>query len=83
MDCIGLCEGVHIAHRQITTQISIEFCILVIGLGLGLGLGQCQSDRGIRRFCVYDLCTRNLKNRKFYFLGVLMRRNLFVSNELC
>ena len=37
MGCIGLCEGVHIAQRQIATQILIEFCILVIGLRLGLG----------------------------------------------
>ena len=47
MGCIGLCESVHIAQRQITRQIPIEFCILVIGLGLGLGLGHCQSDRAI------------------------------------
>ena len=47
MGCIGLCEGFHTAQRQITTQIPIEFCILVIGLGLGLGLGHCQSDRAI------------------------------------
>ena len=33
-----LCAGVHTAQRQITTQIPIEFCILVIGLG------HCQSD---------------------------------------
>ena len=37
-----LCGGVHTAQRQITTQIPIEFCILVIGLGLGFG--HCQSD---------------------------------------
>ena len=40
------CGGVHTAQRQITTQISIEFCILVIGLGLCLG--HCQSDYTIR-----------------------------------
>ena len=28
-------RGVHTAQRQITTQIPIEFCVLVIGLGLG------------------------------------------------
>ena len=49
MGCIGLCEGVHTAQRQITTQIPIEFCILVTGLGLGLGLGHYQSDRAIRQ----------------------------------
>ena len=52
MGCIGLCEVVHIPQRQITTQIPIEFRILVIGLGpglgLGLGLGHCQSDRAVR-----------------------------------
>ena len=36
--------GVHTAQRQTTTQISIEFCILVVGLGLGLCLGHCQPD---------------------------------------
>ena len=35
-----LCGGVHNAQRQISTQIAIEFCILVIGLGLG----HCQCD---------------------------------------
>ena len=39
-----LCEGVHTAQRQTTTQIPIEFCILVIGLSLGLSLSHCQSD---------------------------------------
>ena len=51
-DDIGSVElwgGVHIAQRQITTQISIEFCTLVIGLGLGLGLGHCQSDSLVKR----------------------------------
>ena len=48
MGCIGLFEGVHIAQRQMTTQIPIEFCILVISLGLGLGLSHCQSDRAKR-----------------------------------
>ena len=37
-----LCGGVHTAQRQITTQIPIEFGILVISLSLGLG--HCQSD---------------------------------------
>ena len=32
---VELCGGVHTAQRQITTQIPIEFCMLVIGLGLG------------------------------------------------
>ena len=36
--------GVHTVQRQITTQIPIEFCILVIGHGLSLGHGHCQSD---------------------------------------
>ena len=40
---------IHTAQRQITTQIPIEFCVLVIGLGLGLGLGHCQSDRAMNR----------------------------------
>ena len=41
---VGLYGGVHTAQRQITTQIPIEFCVLVIGiyLGLGIGLGQCE-----------------------------------------
>ena len=44
MAFIGLYGGVHTAQRQITTQIPIAFCLLVIGicLGLGLVLGQCQ-----------------------------------------
>ena len=55
MDCIGLCEGVHIAQRQITTQIPIEFCVLVICLGLGLGLGHCQSKRAMIEPLVYEI----------------------------
>ena len=39
---MGLCKGFHTAQRQITTQIPIEFCILVIRLGLCLSLGHCQ-----------------------------------------
>ena len=41
-----MCGGVHTAQRQITTQIPIEFCTLVIGLGLGLV--HCQSDYTIK-----------------------------------
>ena len=38
MGCIESCRGVHTAQRQMTTQIPIGFCVLVIGICLGLGL---------------------------------------------
>ena len=32
MGCIGLCGGVHTAQRQMTTLISIGFCVHVLGI---------------------------------------------------
>ena len=34
MACLGLCEGVHAAERQMTTQIPPEYCILVVSIGV-------------------------------------------------
>ena len=39
MGCTGLCGDVHTAQRQMTTQIPIQFCVLVLGICLGLGIG--------------------------------------------
>ena len=52
MGCMGSCGVVHTAHRQWTTQIPIEFYVLVIGFGLGLGLIHCQCEETIKvMFC--------------------------------
>ena len=39
-----ICRALHTALRQITTQIPIEFCTLVIGLRISLVLGVAQCE---------------------------------------
>ena len=48
MGCIGLCGVVHTAQRQMTTQIPIGFCVLVLGRSLGLGLGSVSVNAPLR-----------------------------------
>ena len=43
-----ICRALHTAPRQMTTQILIEFCILIIGLGIGLILGVVQCEYTIK-----------------------------------
>ena len=43
MGSLELYRLVQAAQRQITTQIPIEFCILVMGLSLSLGHCQCYK----------------------------------------
>ena len=44
-----VCRALHTAARQITTQIPIEFCTLIIGLSIGLVLGVAQCEYTIMK----------------------------------
>ena len=44
-----LCRGVHTTeNKQKTTQIPIEFCILVMGVDLGLDHCQCERTKRVK-----------------------------------
>ena len=49
-----LCRALHIAPRQITTQIPIEFCTVVIGLSIGLVLGVAQCEYTITPVLIFQ-----------------------------
>ena len=54
MGCIGSCGGVNTAQRQMTTQIALGFCALVLSicLGLGVSLGQCKYAIIFKSICI-------------------------------
>ena len=42
MGCIEMCGSIYTAPRQMTTQIPMEFCVLVLSICLSLSLWQCE-----------------------------------------
>ena len=44
MSCKGLYGSVQIEQRQMTTEVPIGFCVLVLGICLGLGIGVWQCE---------------------------------------
>ena len=60
------------------TLLNSKDCRLFV---LGFGANQCDCIIRFQTSLCYDLCTRNLKNRKLYFWNSYEKK--YVSSELC